>query len=123
MRLKSAHLICLLIGIVLGALIWGLSPPITGEIEPWDSDSAYYWIALFFSGVIGYISYPRSLVFTITGIYLGQVIYSLIYALGPLSLFGIVVTGFYSLIALLGGWMTKLLMAGKNITKEGGSEE
>src|SRR3990172_4751386 len=98
MKVKPDKIICFGIGVFLGALIWGFSPVFTGEPEPWDG-GAYYWVSLFFSGAIGYLVYPRSLLMTIVGIYLGQILGLIISGVGPLWFVGVVLMAFYSLIA------------------------
>ncbi len=45
--------VSILIPFVGGALIWALSPQITGRVEPWDASGPYYWAALF---VVGFVS-------------------------------------------------------------------
>ena len=40
------------LSIILGLLIWLLSPQLTGRREPWDAKSNYYWIALLVAGFI-----------------------------------------------------------------------
>lgn len=108
MRFKSEKLICFGIGAILGALIWFLSPVLTGHAEPWDG-GAYYWVALFFAGLIGYAVYPRSILMTIIGIYIGQLLALLIVGMGPLFLVGTVLLAVYSLVALSGAWVVKLV--------------
>lgn len=42
----------LALSVVLGFLIWWLSPQLTGRREPWDADSNYYWVALLIAGFL-----------------------------------------------------------------------
>lgn len=103
MRFRKDNFISFSIGIFFGVLIWALSPLITGEVEPWDAKVSYYPIALFISGVIGQILYPKGLIASVFGIYLGQVLYLFIFAFGPLWLIGTILIVPYSITALLGG--------------------
>ena len=41
-----------LLSVGLGAGIWLLSPAITGQKEPWDSEGPYYHLALFVAGIL-----------------------------------------------------------------------
>jgi hypothetical protein len=98
------------IGVVLGAVIWAMSPIVAGTNEPWDSSSPFYVGALFFSGVIASVLCHRKFVFAVMGIYFGQVSYSLLVGLGPLWLVGMVLLVPYSLIAGLGGLISYALI-------------
>ena len=87
----------------MGAIIWLLSPYLTGELEPWDSGSFYYPIALIVSGLL-LLFYKHSTKASIYwGIILGQIIYILIFLpKGPLMLVGSFLIFLYSLLALFG---------------------
>ena len=43
----------LLAGMAGGAAVWGLSIPITGMREPFDSPTIYYWVAVLIAGILG----------------------------------------------------------------------
>ena len=86
-----------------GSVIWALSPLITGELEPWDSESPYYFTALLISGIIVGALIPRHVWAVFIGIVIGQLIYMLIFLpLGPLMGIGVVVMALYGLLSLTG---------------------
>ena len=86
-----------------GAVIWALSPLITGELEPWDSESLYYFTALLIAGIIVGALIPRHVWAVLIGIVIGQLIYMLIFLpLGPLVGVGIVIMPLYGLLSLIG---------------------
>ena len=68
----------MIVGLVLGALIWALSPALTGFREPWDGSLAYYFGGLFLAGVISTVPSPRQWWRGPLGVYLGQYIFILI---------------------------------------------
>ena len=79
-RIRSAlKSTCECIGFLLsamsGALVWHLSPRFTGELEPWDSGSGYYLLAIAASACLGGIVVGRRLWIPVLGAYFGQVIY------------------------------------------------
>ena len=47
--------------LVMGVLIWILSPLVTGEAEPWDAQSGYYLYGNVGTGVIGGVLGPPRL--------------------------------------------------------------
>jgi len=74
----------------LGAIIWAISPTLTGFIEPWDSSLKYYVICLFAAGVIIGIVCHKNLLCTYIGIVAGQLIYIVLLGqVGPLLSIGI----------------------------------
>lgn len=101
-KLNKDTFISISIGVFLGIIIWALSPVITGTPEPWDAEGKYYPIALFISGAIGHILYPKGLFATVIGIYIGQVLYLFIFFSGPLWVIGVFLIGVYSLSAFIG---------------------
>ena len=74
--LQTAAIILAAIG---GALVWGLSPRLTGELEPWDSTSGYYGLGIAVASALGGLLAGRRLWLPIIGTYLGQVIYCLLF--------------------------------------------
>ena len=55
MRTRFARLSPIVCGVAAfkaGWLIWGLSPTLTGQQEPWDSTTGYYFASLFISGLL-----------------------------------------------------------------------
>jgi len=105
---KSAKL-NILISSFIGAFIWFASPYLSGELEPWDSETFYYIGSLFFGGIIlGLYNSEKIWAYAI-GIFLGQLIYSLLFLpLGPLILIGILYLAGSSLICYLGAIIGKL---------------
>ena len=86
----------------LGAIIWAISPFVTGEIEPWDADSPYYIVSLILAGTIVGGLIPKHLWTVFLGVVVGQIIYMLIFIpSGPLLLIGIVFLVGYGLLSLI----------------------
>jgi hypothetical protein len=97
----------LLIGLVLGAAIWLLSPLITGHREPWDAESGYYPGALLSAGVLGGLVAPTRWGSVAIGIFAGQVLVLLGGVMvgpadGGLWPLGVLFLGLYSVLALVG---------------------
>jgi hypothetical protein len=114
MDFKEKGLVSFIIGNCLGFIIWSISSVIIGEVEPWDGQGLafyYYPLALFLSSFLGSILYPKNFKITVIGIYVGQLLFLLLFRLGPLALVGTIVLAFYSLIALLGGSVAKKVRA------------
>ncbi|MDO6567714.1 hypothetical protein Q4561_11650 [Alteromonas sp. 1_MG-2023] len=87
----------------LGAAILFLSPYITGEIEPWDSDNFYYSGALFIAGLIILLDKQASYETVFIGIMLGQAIYMFSFMpVDSLVGVGLVIMAFKSLLSLIG---------------------
>jgi len=96
-----------LIGLVIGAAIWWLSPLITGRREPWDAEGGYYAGSLLGAGVLGGFLLPAHSRSFVAGIFVGQVLVLLGAVLrdpssGGLWPLGVVFMALYSLLALLG---------------------
>jgi hypothetical protein len=89
---------------VLGFGIWALSPILTGQHEPWDSQYPFYSLAsLIGGGVLGALA-PKRLVYCYAGAWSGQVV-----ALAVLPgldrgwlLLGVMTTAVGSLLILVG---------------------
>jgi hypothetical protein len=95
------------LGAALGAGIWLLSPVLTGRREPWDAEGGYYMAALFGTDLLGGLLFPRRWRLIAVGVLLGQAMVLLGGVAirpgdGGLWPLGLVVLGFYSLLALLG---------------------
>ncbi len=67
-----------LAGIVCGAIVWGLSVPLTGMREPFDSPSYYYPVAMFMAGILAALPAPRYWWAAVLGILFGERIYMLV---------------------------------------------
>lgn len=88
---------------LFGALIWALSPGISGRAEPWDADSAYYLLALPVAGLVGGLLAGGPLWAHYTGLVAGQFLYGLIFTgAGSLMLLGLAFLAVYALLYLAG---------------------
>ncbi|HEU0259445.1 MAG TPA: hypothetical protein VFR57_08525 [Burkholderiales bacterium] len=85
----------------MSAVVWALSMPLTGKMEPWDAESPYYFVALAVAGAVSGAIVPRHLWAHYLGAVLGQTAYELAFLkLGPLFPLGLVFLAGYSLIFL-----------------------
>jgi hypothetical protein len=76
--------LCFSIAAICGWLIWQFSVPITGEIEPWDSQAGYYSISLIAIGFVAACVCPRLFWLAPIGLFLGQILYmEMMYDPGP----------------------------------------
>ena len=99
--MKKRALLAVLVAAGLSAAIWALSIPLTGEAEPWDAESPYYFVALAVAGGVSSAIVPRHLWAHYLGAVLGQIAYELAFLkLGPLFPLGLVFLAGYSLIFL-----------------------
>lgn len=100
--MNKNKVISLCVASVLGAIIWTISPFVTGEIEPWDADSPYYVVSLILAGSIVGGLIPKHLWTVFLGVVAGQIIYMFVFIpSGPLLLIGIVFLVGYGLISLI----------------------
>ena len=67
------------VSIIGGALVWALSPTVTGEIEPWDSSMQYYAFGIFIAAATGALLSGWHVWVPIVGVYLAQNIYTLFF--------------------------------------------
>ena len=101
----------------LGALLWALSKPLTGRLEPWDAEGAwllYYPLGLVLAGLLaGAITGRIWAVWA--GIVLGQMAYAL-WALpaDPLMLLGLGFLLAYSVLALAGAALGNILRSSRS---------
>jgi hypothetical protein len=70
--LKPSRGSAFVLGLALGALIWLLSPVITGRREPWDAEGGYYAGGLLLAGFLGGFVVPRRPIAAAMGILGGQ---------------------------------------------------
>jgi hypothetical protein len=96
-----------LVGVGLGALIWLLSPVVTGQREPWDGEGGYYYGALLGAGLLGGLAAPTHWGATAIGVFVGQALVLLggvflTPASGGLWPLGVAFLSVYSLLSLLG---------------------
>jgi hypothetical protein len=95
--------ISLLVSFVLGALVWALSPALSGHAEPWDAGGVYYPVSLLLAGLLSGLIRPQYFWVHYLGVILGQLAFMLFFGPGgPLIIVGIVLLAVYSLIALAG---------------------
>ena len=100
--MKPSAIPAFLVALVASALVWGLSPLITGHPEPWDADGLYYVGALTVTGIVTGGFFPRPLWAHYLGSVVGQITYELIFLkLGPLFLVGMVFLLGYSVVFLV----------------------
>jgi hypothetical protein len=105
--IKSNRRSAFLLGSVLGASIWLLSPVITGSREPWDADGGYYPGALVLTGILGGLVMPQHWGSIAIGIFAGQAVVLLggVFAepaSGGLWPLGLLFLAVYSVLGLVG---------------------
>jgi hypothetical protein len=117
--MKPLRWLAFLLGLILGAGIWLLSPWITGRSEPWDAEGAYYVGTLFASGALGGVLIPRHWMSVALGIFTGQLLVILGGVLadpasGALWPLGVVFLAAYTTLALLGALLSAVARRGRN---------
>lgn len=86
---------------VATAIVWALSPLLTGRLEPWDAEGPFYAAALATAGLVSGALRPRPLWAHYAGAVAGQVAYEILFLpVGPLILVGALFLMGYSLIFL-----------------------
>lgn len=112
-KLKRNKAISLSVAAVLGAVIWAMSPVVTGAVEPWDADSPYYFISLFAAGAFLGGLFPRHVWVVFPGIVAGQLIYMLAFLpRGPLLPLGILFLVGYGVLSLVGAALVARIRRG-----------
>ena|GEM_PF-3540765 len=86
---------------VLGALIWALSPLVTGQKEPWDSTGSYYFMSLMVAGFIPAVIYPKYFWLCTVVVLIGQESYILA-TNGLEGIMAVFFIGFYSMGCFIG---------------------
>ena len=99
-----------LIGLLVGAAIWLLSPMITGRREPWDAEGGYYAGALIGAGLLGGLLLPRNSRWLVAGIFVGQAVVLLGGVVmnpssGGLWPLGLAFVALYVMLSLLGAML------------------
>ena len=106
MRTVLEPLFLFSLSVILGALIWLLSPLVAGHQEPWDARLGYYPCALVAAGFIPACLSARWFWLCAAGAWLGQVIAFLFLVVrsGDAGLWplGLVFLCVYSLLSLVG---------------------
>jgi hypothetical protein len=101
--MKRELAINFLFSFVGGAMVWALSPFLSGQVEPWDAKGFYYSAALLVVSLIVGLARPKHVWSHYAGIILGQLTYMLCFLPGgPLIPVGVAILAAYSTIALAG---------------------
>ena len=108
-----------LLGLIFGAAIWLLSPWAIGRSEPWDAEGAYYAGSLFGSGVVGGLLLPQHWPSVTLGVFTGQLLVILGGVLadpasGALWPLGLLFLAGYTMLALIGAFLTAAMRRGRN---------
>ena len=75
---KISAIFIFVIGLLLGAVSWAVSPLLSGQFEPFDSGLAMFVGQAILSTFVGYIGFRHgfwNMALAILGAYLGQVVY------------------------------------------------
>ena len=113
-RFDKYTIVTVLTAAILGALIWILSPLLTGAVMPADEHPNYYTLSLLFVGVVIGILFPKRLKAVFGGVVLGQLIYALIFLpLGSTAGAGIIYVSLYGVLsvagAIIGSWIRRAI--------------
>lgn len=101
--MKRELAINFLFSFVGGAMVWAVSPFLSGQVEPWDAKGFYYSAALLIVGLTVGFARPKHVWSHYAGIVLGQLTYMLCFLPGaPLIPVGVAFVAAYSIIALAG---------------------
>ncbi len=99
--MKRRTVFAFLVSAAASALVWALSPWLTGHAEPWDADGMFYAGSLAVAGSGAGALIPKPLWAHYFGAVVGQLVYELLFLdIGPLFLLGAVFLLGYSLIYL-----------------------
>jgi hypothetical protein len=95
--------ITVFVSAAVGALVWALSPWLTGHQEPWDAAGIYYVVALFVGGFVAGLLSPRPLWAHYVGALIGQMGYEALFLpVGPLFILGAAFLLGYTIIFAIG---------------------
>ncbi|MDH2240954.1 hypothetical protein N5J70_03155 [Pseudomonas sp. GD03909] len=104
--MKRSVLRSLLLAALAGAAIWGLSPLVTGHVEPWDAGGLYYTLALALGGGLCGSVTPKPLWPLYIGCVAGQILYLLGWLpTGPLLPVGLMFVLLWSLVFLVSAYV------------------
>jgi len=106
---------------VASALVWALSPWLTGHREPWDADGLFYVLALVVAGSLSGLLAPKPLWAHYVGAVVGQLGYELLFLrIGPLFVLGAVfLLGYCIIFVVAAAVAAQLLMRLKNRSVHG----
>jgi hypothetical protein len=100
----------LLLSATAAAMVWALSPWVTGQWEPWDANGVYYPAALLVGGALVGLLSPRPLWAHYLGAFVGQLGYELVaLRAGPLFVLGMVFLLGYTMVFLVGAAIAGLV--------------
>lgn len=108
-----------ILGASVGAIIWALSPVLTGFKEPWDSTSHYYLFALVIGGVLlGSVTKKHSGAYGF-GAFFGQLIYMVVFVgVGAFFVLGAALLVVWSSVlgfaAIVSSFFASRLIGGRN---------
>jgi len=74
MKTSSSAAITGTLGVVLGFLVWVLSPRLTGFREPWDAAWPFYSIVVFLTGMVCALIRRKIDVAGFLGVWVGQIL-------------------------------------------------
>ena len=101
-----------LIAFTLGIVSWVICPIIGDRIEPFDTGRGYLVGQILMSAYLGYVGWSyggKKILVAILGIYLGQLVYSLIVASDPLAYIGVITIWFLCVIPAISGSVAMLV--------------
>jgi hypothetical protein len=101
--MRTRPWLTILVATLASALVWALSPWLSGHREPWDAEGLFYVVALFVAGLLAGLLAPRPLWAHYLGALLGQLGYEAFFlSIGPLFVLGALFLIAYSCIFLVG---------------------
>jgi hypothetical protein len=101
--MKARALSTILVSAVASALVWALSPWLTGHREPWDANGLFYIVALVVAGSLAGLLSPKPLWAHYVGAIVGQLGYELVFLrIGPLFVLGAAFLLGYCIIFVIG---------------------
>jgi hypothetical protein len=100
---KYSAILAILVAAGAGAVVWGMSPVLTGSTEPWDAEFPFYVVALVVAGLGAGMVAPKPLWAHYVGSVVGQMGYEVLFLdIGPLFVLGVVFLLGYGFFFLIG---------------------